>query len=302
MYSKQKINDSIWYDPRTGEFIRNPPDEKIFPEKNKSLPDPEIVFFKSDAYLLTDETPAIISWEVENASVVTINKQPVAPSGRMPFHSSEPQAITLVAKNGKGKTATKSMWINIDSKAPVIHFFRSDKPFAIKGQPVSLSWEITGAQRVYIDNGVGDVSGRKSKTISSSISSIYQLTAENSFGNKSCAELTITVFPTPLIENLFLPQPEIDFQFISNDQPTFNLSTDVHASIQVSMPAFSGLDEFTRLDKEGAKILLQKKAVDSILFPNIILQVLVKKHKEISYIIKSVWKKKIKEQLIKTVK
>src|SRR5688572_4044641 len=113
MFTKHKINDSISYDPRTGEFTVNSSNEKN-QENNTSVPDPEIVFFKSDKNILTDKNPATISWAVDNASDVRINKKPVASSGSVAFYSKEPEVITLIAKNKNNKSVSKSISIDTD--------------------------------------------------------------------------------------------------------------------------------------------------------------------------------------------
>jgi chitodextrinase len=74
---------------------------------------------------------------------------------------------------------------------PVISFFKG--PSAITaGQTAMLSWNVTGANSISIDNGVGDVSGKTSVSVSPSGTTTYKLTAANSTGTAT-AVATVAV-------------------------------------------------------------------------------------------------------------
>jgi len=275
-----RLDDSTVFNPQTGEF--------------GTLP--QILLFSADKNILTNETPATVSWTVSNASVIKINNETVEPIGTKEFHSSDLLSITLFASNDAGEAPTKTITIDIDRQPPVIHFFKIDVPFAIKGSPINLTWNVEGARKIEIDNGIGDVSTLISKAISLGSNGVFNLTAKNYFGIKAKAQTGVAIFPIPIIEGIFIPKPQFNVQAISFNQPTFNLQTTVFNNIEITQPKFSQLDTL------GSKILLKKRTLNSILFSNNIFKLLTDKQKEISYIVKSIWKKEARKKLKQTLR
>ena len=77
---------------------------------------------------------------------------------------------------------------------PVIGSFTSNLSNITAGQPVTLSWNVTGATAVSIDNGIGDVTGRSAITVSPAQSATYNLTATNTGGSTASA-VSVSVAP-----------------------------------------------------------------------------------------------------------
>lgn len=75
---------------------------------------------------------------------------------------------------------------------PEIAFFTATPSSIPAGGSAVLSWGVSGATTVSIDNGVGDVSGMATKSVSPSATTTYTLTATNSAGS-STARATITM-------------------------------------------------------------------------------------------------------------
>jgi uncharacterized protein YkwD/chitodextrinase len=78
--------------------------------------------------------------------------------------------------------------------APAISFFYATPPAIMAGQSTTLSWGVSGANAIAIDNGVGDVTNASSKPVSPGGTTIYRLTATNSAGSAT-AVVTVTVTP-----------------------------------------------------------------------------------------------------------
>lgn len=78
--------------------------------------------------------------------------------------------------------------------APVISTFKASPTTITQGQSTTLSWSVSGypAPAVSLDNGVGDVTGLASTTVSPGRTTTYTLAATNSAGSTS-SEVTITV-------------------------------------------------------------------------------------------------------------
>lgn len=76
--------------------------------------------------------------------------------------------------------------------APAINSFTASPLTITAGQQVTLSWSISGATSIMINNGVGDVTYLTSKTVVPTATTQYTLTAQNANGTKT-ASVTVTV-------------------------------------------------------------------------------------------------------------
>ncbi len=79
---------------------------------------------------------------------------------------------------------------------PGINFFSAKPATITAGQPVTLSWNTTGATALSIDNGVGTVTGLTSKIVYPTVNTTYTLTATNS-GGISTSTAAVMVKPNP---------------------------------------------------------------------------------------------------------
>lgn len=270
-----RIDDNTVFNPETGEF--------------GYLPD--IIQFEVDRTLLIDSTPAIVTWTVSNATEVLLNNEIVEPTGTIELHSNDLIEVVLVAENDLGQTTPRKLTIDIDRTPPIIHSFSIDEQFAIIGSPIKLSWAVEGATTLSIDNGVGDVTGITEKTTSLGGNGVFKLTARNYFGIESVSETSVTIFPTPLIENIFIPRPELHTQAIADNQPTFNISLEFNSSCITPNVNFVELySTGTRILSENVNIKGQTNNLDTFDY-------LTKKQKEITHIVKSVWKREAKQIL-----
>jgi hypothetical protein len=270
-----RIDDNTVFNPENGEF--------------GYLPD--IIQFEVDKTLLTDSTPAIITWTVSNATRILLNNETVEPTGTKEFHSNDLIEVVLIAENELGQTNPRKIAIDIDRTPPIIHSFTINEQFAIKGYPIKLSWNVEGAHSVMIDNSVGSVTGLTEKITTLGNNGIYKLSAKNYFGIESTSETTVTIFPTPIIENIFIPKPELNTQIISSNQPTFNISLEFNSS-QITPNV-----NFVELNNTGTKLLSETIIMKGQLNNLDSFDYLTKKQKEITHIVKSVWKREAKQIL-----
>ena len=81
-----------------------------------------------------------------------------------------------------------------NSSGPTITSFTATPSSVTAGQSTTLSWSVSGASSITIDNGVGDVSTLTSKTVFPSQTTTYTVTATNS-GGSSLSRVTVTVTP-----------------------------------------------------------------------------------------------------------
>jgi uncharacterized protein YkwD/chitodextrinase len=94
-----------------------------------------------------------------------------------------------------GLSTAHVSWRKVNSpgaQTPVIASFSAIPLVITAGQSTTLSWSVTGATSISLDNGVGNVTGSSSKTLSPSRTSTYKLTATNGNGSVTAA-VTVTV-------------------------------------------------------------------------------------------------------------
>lgn len=270
-----RIDDNTVFNPESGEF--------------GYLPD--IIQFEVDRNLLVDSTPATVTWTVSNATKVLLNNEIVEPTGTREFHSNDLIEVVLIAENELGQTTPRKLAIDIDRTPPIIHSFLIDEQFAIKGSPIKLSWTVEGATTLSIDNGVGNVTGLNEKITSLGSNGVFKLTAKNYFGIESISETAVTIFPTPLIENIFIPRPELHTQAIADKQPTFNIS------LEFNSRRITPNVNFVELNSTGTKIFSNNISIKGQTNNLDTFDYLTKKQKEITHIVKSVWKREAKQIL-----
>jgi len=91
---------------------------------------------------------------------------------------------------------------------PVINSFNADSATITEGESVTLSWQVTDADDVSINQGIGSVGLSGSTSVSPTSTTNYTLTATNSAGS-SIATVTITVNPAIVEQDLVIqPSPE----------------------------------------------------------------------------------------------
>lgn len=81
------------------------------------------------------------------------------------------------------------------SNLPTIINFSADTNEIMKGEIAVLSWNVSNAISVQIDNGIGSVANSGTLSISPTATTKYILTATNNDGMNSM-EITITVYPS----------------------------------------------------------------------------------------------------------
>lgn len=92
-----------------------------------------------------------------------------------------------IATNGKLFSSTPSA-----AKTPVVTSFAANPATITAGQTANLTWDISGATSVSIDQGVGTVTLSGTKAVSPAATTTYTITASNSSG-PATAKATVTV-------------------------------------------------------------------------------------------------------------
>ena len=156
---------------------------------------------------------ATFHWQVNNVNslILSFDNQTIDVSGSTDF-SVQPDRETvyrLIATALDNKTTIEnSVTIEVFPR-PEIVFFNVTPGAIIGSMPVTLSWEVVNAKRIVINNGIGEVSEKETKTLLLDKSVLYQLTAYGELSSVS-QYIGLAVFPTPIIESLLVPLPDFE--------------------------------------------------------------------------------------------
>ena len=157
---------------------------------------PIITSFSADSPSITEGESSVLSWSVTDATTVTIDNGVgnVALSGNTTVSPITTTTYTLTATNTAGSiTASVTVTVEVTPITPVINsFLASQSVIWIPGQISNLSWSVTDATSVTIDNGIGSVDLTGTTAVSPTTTTTYTLTATN--GAESVTEsVTVTV-------------------------------------------------------------------------------------------------------------
>ncbi|MEA2464731.1 MAG: large repetitive protein, partial [Acidobacteriota bacterium] len=157
----------------------------------------------------------LLAWDVTNAATVTISPSvgPVSSSGTRTISPSVTTLYTLTATNSAG-TTTKPKTVtvqgtNASGTPPSIQAFIASSTSAAPGEPVTLTWNVEGADLVILAPPLTAVNPAESRQVSSQATTTYTLFARNGEGSVS-QEITVTVAGGPAVPviNEFVVQPQ----------------------------------------------------------------------------------------------
>ncbi len=145
------------------------------------VPPPVISSFSAAPSSITAGQSSTLSWSVSGATSVSINNGVGTVTGSsVAVSPAQTTTYTLTAKNAGG-SVTATTRVTVAVAPPVISSFSASPASITAGQASTLSWNVSGATSLAIDNGVGTVSG-SSVSVSPTASTTYTLTARNSAG------------------------------------------------------------------------------------------------------------------------
>jgi len=162
---------------------------------------PTIVSFTANPTTVTAGQPTTLSWSVTGATSVTMDNGigALPASGSGPISPAQTTTYTLTAANTAG-SATARVTVTVTAPAPgvpTIASFTANPSTVTAGQSTTLSWNVTGATSVTMDNGVGALASSGSRTIAPAQTTTYTLTAANSAGSSTArAMVTVTAAPS----------------------------------------------------------------------------------------------------------
>lgn len=153
---------------------------------------PVINYFTATPNNITLGSSVTLSWNVTNATTVSIDNGVgnVAASGSSIILPVATTTFTLTASNAAGSvTANTAVIVSgvspPPSGLPIINYFTASPPIIPSGSSATLSWDVSYATSVTIDNGIGTVASSGSMPVSPVSTITYTLTATNAYGWRS---------------------------------------------------------------------------------------------------------------------
>lgn len=137
--------------------------------------------------------------QVSAAMAVTSNSLRVSPSATTNY--------TLTATDPSGTNMTAVAMVTV-VPAPVIQSFTASPALISTGQATTLTWALTSAAVVSLDQGIGQVTGN-SIQVSPTATTTYTLTVLNAAGSVTTAQVTVSVVLTPSIASFTASPAEI---------------------------------------------------------------------------------------------
>ena len=151
---------------------------------------PAINSFGASPGSITSGASSTLSWDVSDATAVSIDKGvgAVAATGTTAVSPFTTTQYTLTATNAAGSTTATTQVVVLGAAPPpsgglpVINSFSAVPPIIDAGSSTSLSWNVSNATSVTIDQGVGPVAFVGSTPASPAATTSYTLTATNASG------------------------------------------------------------------------------------------------------------------------
>lgn len=164
----------------------------------KAINRPAILRFGADRTFVNEAGPVHLSWEVTGAlrlELGGIGEVTNLTSIDIPVQRDTDFRLVLTPENGS--PIVKTVRIVVNKRPPEIHSFRASQTLLLRGAPVHLSWNVTGYERLDIDNGIGSVSKQTSVNVCPRRDTTYKLTATSLFGVSTTAEVGVKVSTVP---------------------------------------------------------------------------------------------------------
>ena len=159
------------------------------PPPPPSVSPPFISFFTANPGSITTGNSSMLSWLVSDADTVTISYgssvTPVSPVGSAAATPTTTTTYTLTATNTAG-SVTETVQVVVSGtpppSLPVISYFTASPGSITLGASSTLSWSVSGAPIISINQGVGGVTPSGTRVVSPAATTTYTLTATNATG------------------------------------------------------------------------------------------------------------------------
>ena len=196
---------------------------------------PVINYFSANPSSIRAGEGSVLSWSVSNAASVTISGLGnVALKGSPAVMQKQNTRFVLITENGVGRTVAE-LDISVEKPKlikPLINYFSASPGTIQEGGSSALSWSVSGASNVVINNGVGTVRPEGSISVRPYSTTYITLTASNDAGSvSSTVRVAVVSKPKEPIVNYF----SADKSYLSiGDSTTLSWSVSGATGIEIS--------------------------------------------------------------------
>ncbi|MCJ7602768.1 MAG: carboxypeptidase-like regulatory domain-containing protein [Desulfobulbaceae bacterium] len=167
---------------------------------------PTVSIYADQPNIIIGES-ALLTWTSTGADVVSIDNGigAVAATGSLSVTPAETTTytITITAVNPDA-TVTESITVAVTWPQPVVTF-SADISSVPAGEPVTLTWEISYAQSVSVDQGIGPVALGGATVVNPLVTTTYTIIATGP-GGTTTQNITITVLAPPTVNFFAFPE------------------------------------------------------------------------------------------------
>jgi hypothetical protein len=162
-----------------------------------STPAPTISSFSASPSSITSGGSSTLSWTVANATSLSLDQGIGTVTGTSRSVSpASTTTYTLTATNSSGSVTSIATVTVTSAPIPTISSFTASPTSIISGSSSTLSWTVSNATSLSINQGIGAVTGT-TRSVSPTTTTTYTLTATNASGSvTSTATITVSVPPT----------------------------------------------------------------------------------------------------------
>jgi hypothetical protein len=159
---------------------------------------PKIRMFSADRSFVDDGRPVRLSWEVSGARRLDLlGVGEVTGLTSIDVHVRRDSVFTLVLTPDEGPPLRETLQVQVCKEPPRIQLFTVSKDFLAGREPVRLMWKVRGAERIEVDNGIGEVTGKSHLDVLPQHDCVFTLVATSPFGVVAKASVTVRVSKVP---------------------------------------------------------------------------------------------------------
>lgn len=189
-------------------------DPTLFP----LVPQKPMLNFTTSSDTVVSGVPATITLSWDNKFTTALTMSPVPPGnptltpGKSSVTIPSPATTTTYTLTGTNGTQTTDATLTVYvDQPPVINAFTLTDSTVVAGAPITLNWNVVGAQSLSIDNGVGSVTPLTSGSTTfaaPAADTTYTLSAANVAGTVT-AQVTLDIGLPPVIDSLTVEDSQV---------------------------------------------------------------------------------------------
>jgi serine/threonine protein kinase len=159
---------------------------------------PTIASFTADRTFVQDLRPVRLSWQVTGAAKLMLSGVgDVADRTYVDLPVRRDTTFTLTLVPDQGPPLARTIPVTVSQAPPVIRRFQTSNAFLTRATPARLAWHVSNAERIEIEPGIGNVSGRTHVDVLPKADTVYTLKATSAFGKLATQTIGIRVSSAP---------------------------------------------------------------------------------------------------------